>query len=1217
MYTPTEVHVTRVFYPFGDTPAVNFLRDSPAPCDGETSRVLVLACGDPGSILFTLWSNQATIEKQSFSFTCCDMEPAVLARNAVLFTLAADDVPDGVIWSLFYHLHITKEAMKALESQCTKLVQASGTLESWMASKYAKILRWVDKDTLSRLRAYWLRYHRLDDKRSSEIRAVWRRCYEKELMEDQVNAALTARGAAPHWACAMGVMTHVHERYWATGVAGGNKTDREELRPSKNARVNPLFSISATSDRAYEMINRREPLAGFHLAEAFEGQETSKDVLSEGAVRLAKTQFGQWCRSFKRWADADKVKIVMFCGEALAFCHFLQSKQRSDSHDESPRAYKLPFDATPLSLDGNATRDQNGGLLLTNFDVIDSSDLGEQVGLVNLLCATAPLLRQNSNSTLYTEGVRYMDDDDSKGLSSPIGAEVTTFSLLIGLIPVEYMTGTAIHATNNEEAMFSKSRGSGTRPYRQRIPWKSTVGICTTSRNMPQDGIPEITNIEAQSLAKFLYNLYRSMMNHENSLSLAEDWKSLQKGLHLVPPMHVRASVVTLIKFLKTRLHTDWEEMMKSFMHLVEGRYKRDASTLCPDALHELEMHMHLNGVWIKEQLARPAREVAQSLGSVSCSPTEGPGFLARDDLPNISTLVIVVPRAALGFTPMLEKDEAWRPALRMVVSQPAASHPECSFYSCFGFFGRSSYNESTSYARFREDKSGKWNGKSDLVVMCAVPTFILLLGPRQTINVALKFQSHPGTTKMFPRFGTDCHKPIFETNLGDRKWCFVCRDFPNLEYLTSISSCSEAIAGLKITHESTAQVTLVMNAMPQVTHLQKRISYPVESVPSKELSADAVVTVTQASRTALNVRIGTSSQTEWSFPVPIEGSSPEVEIAPDFSWLQISVPLFNAIQKDSYQNWMQMLVTDQHPPYSPYMPRIDLDLLPRVQLENRLSSIWLRPFVGTMFSDEEYDIQKSTDAAKWSAKFALKRTTAILFTFFAGLIRKNKKTKVFLLKFNSKLHTLIFATDLRYDLDLGSIVLDAYVVPTPTERQMTLKSALERLFQDSDSCSINQREEEMKLWKRLLPLVAERCRLSWTHKATCEYTTQKRCPLSVEALDNPLCSCGEGQISGTKFVKLGDGIRNWRPFAKHAIRVAIPLMFPVPYIEPYFRKAWQTLPLPLCDHCGARDTMKFCARCNEAKYCSSECQQLAWKAHKAACGEEEVCYTPPETDEE
>jgi hypothetical protein len=50
---PTEGGM--VFYPMGNTPAVNFLSyHSPGPED-EAIEILSLACGDVRSILYTLW----------------------------------------------------------------------------------------------------------------------------------------------------------------------------------------------------------------------------------------------------------------------------------------------------------------------------------------------------------------------------------------------------------------------------------------------------------------------------------------------------------------------------------------------------------------------------------------------------------------------------------------------------------------------------------------------------------------------------------------------------------------------------------------------------------------------------------------------------------------------------------------------------------------------------------------------------------------------------------------------------------------------------------------------------------------------------------------------------------------------------------------------------------------------------------------------------------
>lgn len=59
MTTPTHIQVKYWMYPIGNTPAVNLLRDTPiSSSKDETIRILCLACGDPRSILFTLWSEK-------------------------------------------------------------------------------------------------------------------------------------------------------------------------------------------------------------------------------------------------------------------------------------------------------------------------------------------------------------------------------------------------------------------------------------------------------------------------------------------------------------------------------------------------------------------------------------------------------------------------------------------------------------------------------------------------------------------------------------------------------------------------------------------------------------------------------------------------------------------------------------------------------------------------------------------------------------------------------------------------------------------------------------------------------------------------------------------------------------------------------------------------------------------------------------------------------
>lgn len=74
MLGETIVNLKYFFYPIGNTPAVNVFHcrvPPPSPPERELHekkvKILLLACGDPRSLLFTLWckSEQGTIDMQN------------------------------------------------------------------------------------------------------------------------------------------------------------------------------------------------------------------------------------------------------------------------------------------------------------------------------------------------------------------------------------------------------------------------------------------------------------------------------------------------------------------------------------------------------------------------------------------------------------------------------------------------------------------------------------------------------------------------------------------------------------------------------------------------------------------------------------------------------------------------------------------------------------------------------------------------------------------------------------------------------------------------------------------------------------------------------------------------------------------------------------------------------------------------------------------------
>jgi hypothetical protein len=91
---------------------------------------------------------------------------------------------------------------------------------------------------------------------------------------------------------------------------------------------------------------------------------------------------------------------------------------------------------SPIELD---EKEYNGTCTAPlKFNVIDTSNLGDHVGVLNLLSATSPLLRSDVSSTLYTESLVRREKDHRAYVDSLLCGDFATMSLLLELSPIEY-----------------------------------------------------------------------------------------------------------------------------------------------------------------------------------------------------------------------------------------------------------------------------------------------------------------------------------------------------------------------------------------------------------------------------------------------------------------------------------------------------------------------------------------------------------------------------------------------------------------------------------------------------------------------------------------------------------------------------------------------------------------------------------------------------------
>lgn len=1219
MFSLTHVQLKYWFYPTGNTPAVNLLRDLPAHDDEEDKiRVLNLACGDPRNILFSLWCEHGHNANRTFEFTCCDIEPAVLARNVVLFSLIHDRASATEVWELFYHFFVPQTSRDLLKKHAKQLLLASESIQNWASSIYGNFIHFVDKATLRTMRKYWAFY--ISDEQWPQARtAIAAR--SKEIGESAILTGVRAAGSL--WFHASAAMGHTFRQYWKTGVAGGNSQDLSRL--GNIGTVNPMFAASSSATGKFAVHYGTEPLLGFHLAEAFQERRSAHKEMAQKSVdrvvQVAKSQFRDWCDSFRNYVEAGRVYINLFCGEALALSHELQLQLVVKPSKHTSRSYSKPWSACPLLLDGHHDIGEPLGERLSftdrPFNIIDTSNLGDHLGPINILTATAPLLRRSPSSVIYNETLLMASEDISASLTTMLGSDIATFSLLLGLVPTGLMTGVTVDGVGNETGRFSilQDDTGQARQYRMRATWKCPeFADPTTMEVLKGSQSAQIqVQFEAKALADLLFSIYHSMFAHEDLTKIMGRMMRMRTG-HYSDDLqrYTRAAMVALLRIVRTRIIVDWEQTMILLFDLIAHDKQLIVGS---NSLQELCLDLHLYEVWTAPFLKSSIEQMRSQVASNLRSPSGEVGILAAISPPPIIYLVLTVPRQNLKIFTDRDPDVIGSPSLYIAVSQAQGeAHFENVFHSFHSIFGKiENKNIATDIPIIKVDEAG-WAGTSDLIVTTALPTLGVLTGPRKGIRAALLIDTSPANMANFQKLGT--RLTVFEAGLEDEERLFVCQDAPGLDTSSLRSTQKEWISRSQSRHSSAFQTAVRLNGENRATHLQNHVDFPKESSESKALSSGSEVKVVGSSPTTLLVRVGDSLTRQLIFPFPIQGSLPRIRVARKSSWIEVQVPMFSTLDGDRFDTWTQLIPESPQRYICWSISRVNLEIQPIIRFPPKGDSSWIQTFMGTTISDSERALNDQGGVSTSSPKLDLKQSINILFHAFAGLHPHTKgSVKTFQISIESTgCHTIILATAVRHDLDVGSLVMEAFVIPFTLQRVKELHSALYKL-QTLKPLSINMTNEESTLFKLMLPALAERCR-TWKHQPACPYPSMG-VPVSIEEGRSPLCGCGEGKISGAELARLGH--KEWAPFAKYATRIAIAPIFPVPYVESSLFKHVRgkhasrlgrtensqitASSVEKCGNCDSTNgTLKACGGCGKVKYCGYACQKAAWKEHKGQC---------------
>ena len=180
----------------------------------------------------------------------------------------------------------------------------------------------------------------------------------------------------------------------------------------------------------------------------------------------------------------------------------------------------------------------------------------------------------------------------------------------------------------------------------------------------------------------------------------------------------------------------------------------------------------------------------------------------------------------------------------------------------------------------------------------------------------------------------------------------------------------------------------------------------------------------------------------------------------------------------------------------------LNLDTLPAVDVSESEAQLNVAVHLHCSATYREQSLRDSNDHT--DALLNVKNTIHVIVSKF-----EDSGVRVFEMRTNNHVDTIIFVTALRLDLASHGYVIDAQVLTLTEFTTPNLKDTLAAIHPETRF--IDFYGEEAAAWKRLLPAFAERCR-TWKHGQNCEYLAEKKIPLSLEHHRDPLCSCGKGK---------------------------------------------------------------------------------------------------------
>ncbi|TLS27167.1 hypothetical protein PpBr36_04775 [Pyricularia pennisetigena] len=1235
MLTPSIVRPAGYFYALGNTPAVNLARNVPPGTDAD---ILLLGCGDVRNILYTAYANQNSLPRK-FDITCCDVDDYILARNIIFLSFLVDGIkPEehGSLRDIYYHLYLSGSSFEFLRAQIQKLAAAAKSWNSWQESRYGSVIKFCDRFTFDAFGSVITLLSQL--LLQNEPPAAFKNSLEKSKAEREAQYGVNGKVYTGVRSCAplaiqpatdtLEDLRISFEHFWEHGTTTKQDPDDE---PTEHA--NPMFSGPlGQGDRVLHYAT--DPILGFHLATAYAHLIEGSPLSGSGktvhgiskAADAAFAQFRAWVRALVDLIRKESLIIRPVVADALALCQTFQRCNASSRTELNANLFRSQLCNEQLKLDsdwyGPKVSEASAAPIL--FDAIDSSNLSDHIGVLNIVMSSGPLLKGRPWSALSTESLVSVTTEGKSHFEELLGGDTLAVGAALGLTVSEYWINSTVTSDVQEALGTALSAGKNAKMSPYRMTWiPDSQFACYGDLSLPP------VKMDVEGAVAMIWHVYRNMFQQENAQellrgSLEQRKRRLQSaGM----PCYHRGTFVAFVKALAARVQTDWGKVSKEILERV---YKDTSIMMGNNFSQELASQMHIQGLhtepWLRSEI-RPSKS------------QNGPSFARWKNIPEVIGVSLVVP------IENLKKLFAGLPMQRSALAlQASIKSSQGEWTNYFGdlqlSFGKveihgAPEDDDFTIAVNAPKGEGGWTGSLPVVASFYCPTCALQVEPL-TARISLDVQP---TLQAIQIFAGKPGSPmqIFQTVTGDASAVFFTRYLPN-QNAHPIYSSSVDRASTTAERDETMSLSVDVDASTgKMTSLTGRINI-TDGDGMRFLSEKVPIHLRQTSPFIIEIVFGHDDKVyPLQFTLPIEKEGSKTRIARKSSYVEVIAPVSNPTTSPQLQDFISpmALTSDLSIPtiVSGALPYVNLDTLPVLDISDKGALRWLVTLASHTFSSRERRIRERimSDTRTVSAAQALRTNfKESLFTMFmlsSGL--QGDQTGLFAIERagndgpgSGSVQMIVAVSALRLDAAAAGVVADAAVLPltrTIVAGDVDLRAFL-AMLPSFQVCYVSADDAELALWRRVLPALAERCR-TWPHGGDCEYKAAgATIPLPGEHGQQGggsavVCSCGRGKLPEA-FVALPE----WdSTAAQYATRIAISPLFAVPFVEEVVDKAVvEALKrkaedldvadvVDMCRTCGRPESgtqkLNRCKACLEVKYCSVDCQRADWKTrHKREC---------------